>query len=115
MTASGARPHREGIDRATFYPHTLMRSFGFMRYFGNLATFLFPAALPLVGACRHPHQRAEGGGKMALGGDGIGKASLKTPKMPSFRSQANDKRSRRLADPASTPGGKPSSELIELQ
>jgi hypothetical protein len=69
VTASGARPHREGIDRATFYPHTLMRYFRFMRYLGNLATFSFPAALPLVGAWRRPHRREEDGGEVALNGD----------------------------------------------
>jgi hypothetical protein len=48
-------------------PHALVRSYGFVRYLRNLAK-LFPAALPLVGVWRRPHQRAEGGGEIALGG-----------------------------------------------
>src|ERR671922_1809524 len=50
----------------SFYPHARVRSYGFMRYLRNLATFLLPAALPLGFSWRHPHQRAEDGGEMAL-------------------------------------------------
>jgi hypothetical protein len=37
-----------------------------MRYLQNLATFLLPATLPRGFSWRHPRQRAEDGGEMAL-------------------------------------------------
>ena len=53
---------------AAFYQLARVRSIGFLRNLRNLATFVFPATLPLVGAWRHPHRRVEDGGEMALGG-----------------------------------------------
>jgi hypothetical protein len=50
------------------YLHAIVRAFGFVRYLGNLAIFLFPAALPLVFSRCRPHQRAEDGGEGALDG-----------------------------------------------
>src|SRR5688572_33487379 len=60
-----------------FYPHALVRSYGFVRYCRNLATFLFPAALLPVCSWRHPHHCVEGGGEMALVGKAQGAAHLR--------------------------------------
>jgi hypothetical protein len=46
---------------------------------GNLAIFLWPAALPLVGAWRRPYQLAEDGGKVVLGGKAQPLAHVRDP------------------------------------
>ena len=72
-------PDKGLVETIKFYkacPHAMVRSSRFLRYLWNLAKFL-PAALPLVGAWRRPHRRAEDGGEVALDGDGRSYMSIR--------------------------------------
>jgi hypothetical protein len=67
------------MEGSRFYPTNQGAVFQIRAKFLESCDFLWPAALPPVGAWRRPHQLAEDGGEVALGGKAQPLAHVRDP------------------------------------